>query len=63
MNAKHSIKIQALVFHADEVGKSIANIPQQTEIIQTVNLNYNELIEFREKFTVGFDWDKFEIIK
>lgn len=43
------------------LGKSMVEIPSHIENITTVSLNYNELIEFREKFTVGFDWDKFSI--
>lgn len=45
----------------DFLGKPIIDIPSHADSIVTVNLNYNELIEFREKFTVGFDWDKFDI--
>lgn len=45
----------------DYLGKPIINIPSHTNSMHTVTLNYNELIEYREKFTVGFDWDKFDI--
>ena len=42
-------------------GKHIVEIPPDVEDIETVTLDYQKLMEFREGFKVGLDWDEFEI--
>lgn len=38
----------------------LAERPNQ-EFVEVMTLSYNELYDFREKFTVGLDWDEFDI--
>lgn len=38
----------------------LAERPNQ-EFVEVMTLSYNELYDFRAKFTVGLDWDKFDI--
>ncbi len=45
----------------DYKGKHITEIVPDQEGIETINLNYNQLADFRKGFTVGMDWDIFEI--
>ena len=46
----------------DSKGEWISEKVPNAESIQTIELNGQELQEFREKFTVGLDWDEFEIL-
>ena len=45
----------------DFKGKHIIEIPPEVEDMETVSLNYDRLKEFRDGFTVGLDWDNFNI--
>ncbi len=45
----------------DFKGKHITEIAPDQEGIETINLNFNQLADFRKGFTVGMDWDIFEI--
>ena len=47
----------------DFKGKHLVEIAPDQEGMETVNLNYNKLADFRKGFTVGMDWDNFEILK
>lgn len=46
----------------DYKGKAIHSFGQDSEAIQTLSLNYDKLMEYRKKFTVGLDWDAFELL-
>jgi omega-amidase len=46
----------------DPKGYAISNIPTHQNYIQTIELNRQELDDFREKFPVGLDGDDFEIL-
>ena len=45
----------------DFKGKHMVEIAADEEGMETMNLSYSQLTEFRKGFTVGMDWDKFEI--
>ncbi|MDA9312765.1 amidohydrolase [Vicingaceae bacterium] len=45
----------------DPKGELIWKAPNQKESTKTVNLNFDELNSFREKFRVGMDADDFEV--
>jgi omega-amidase len=45
----------------DYKGKPICIIPENEESSKTIVLTKKELIEFRDQFTVGLDWDHFEL--
>jgi len=45
----------------DAKGDYIISPKQDEEFIATAELNYDDLQSFRNKFTVGLDWDNFEI--
>ena len=45
----------------DFKGKHLIEIGADQEEMETVNLNYDKLADFRKGFTVGMDWDRFEI--
>ena len=45
----------------DAKGDYIISPKQDEEFIATAELNYVDLQSFRNKFTVGLDWDNFEI--
>lgn len=45
----------------DPKGNAISNITEHQNHIQTIELNRQELYDFREKFPVGLDGDDFEI--
>ncbi len=45
----------------DPKGNVMCNIPEHQNFIQTIELNRQELEDFREKFPVGLDGDDFEI--
>jgi len=45
----------------DYLGKHIIEIPPDVEDVETVTLSYQKLQDFRAGFTVGLDWDQFEI--
>jgi omega-amidase len=45
----------------DYKGKHLIEIPPGVEDMETLSLDYENLREFREGFTVGMDWDDFEI--
>ncbi len=47
----------------DPKGDSLLEFPENTEASETINLSYSELQNLRNKFTVGLDWDDFEIEK
>lgn len=44
--------------------KGIALLPERPhqEFVEVITLSYNELYDFREKFTVGLDWDEFDVM-
>jgi len=42
-------------------GEYIIEPVANAEFVKTIELNYSELEDFRSKFTVGLDWDEFEI--
>jgi omega-amidase len=46
---------------ADALGSVIAQAEPDTEQIITATLNWDELQNFRKQFTIGLDWDEFEI--
>jgi len=46
----------------DPKGYAISNIPAHQNYIQTIELNRQELDDFRDKFPVGLDGDDFEIL-
>lgn len=45
----------------DYKGKHLIEIPPDVEAVETVELSYEKLAEFREGFTVAPDWDEFSI--
>lgn len=45
----------------DPKGNVMSNIAEHQNSIQTIELNRQELEDFREKFPVGIDGDDFEI--
>ncbi|MCF8304574.1 MAG: amidohydrolase [Bacteroidales bacterium] len=45
----------------DAKGKPVYEFGEEKEHIETVTLNYEKLREYRQKFTVGLDWDGFEL--
>jgi predicted amidohydrolase len=45
----------------DFKGKHLVEIPPEIEDVETITLEYDKLKEFRDGFTVGMDWDRFEI--
>jgi len=45
----------------DYLGTTVAESPPSVEDIITYTLNYEALQKFRSDFSVGYDWDKFEI--
>lgn len=47
----------------DPKGNQISNIFEHQNSIQTIELNREELDDFREKFPVGLDGDDFEILE
>ena len=46
----------------DAKGDYIIEPKKDEEFIATASLNYSDLQLFRDKFTVGLDWDNYEII-
>ncbi|MDA3906330.1 MAG: amidohydrolase [Bacteroidales bacterium] len=47
----------------DAKGKKLIKHPINTEYTETLSLSKKTLKDFREKFTVGLDWDRFSIEK
>ncbi len=47
----------------DFKGKHIFEMEANKEGIESCNLSYNQLADFRKGFMVGMDWDRFEIDK
>ena len=45
----------------DFKGKHLIEIAPDQEMMVTENLNYDKLADFRKSFTIGMDWDIFEI--
>jgi len=45
----------------DFKGKHLVELATDKEGMETLNLNYDQLADFRKGFTVGMDWDIFEI--
>lgn len=45
----------------DFKGKHLLEIAPDAEDMETININYKQLDDFRKSFTVGMDWDTFEI--
>ena len=45
----------------DFKGKHIIEMTPDREGIETLSISYNQLADFRKGFTVGMDWDRFEI--
>lgn len=45
----------------DPKGTPIFDENDEKEFIQTATLSFDELADFRSKFAVGLDWDKFDI--
>ena len=45
----------------DFKGRHLVEIPPDVEDMETVTLDYSRLMEFREGFMVGLDWDVFTI--
>ncbi len=45
----------------DYKGNIICDFSENEESIKTIVISKKELIEFRNQFTVGLDWDQFEI--
>lgn len=43
-------------------GEELIAAQADTQFVQTTSLNYADLEDFRNKFTVGLDWDRFDII-
>ena len=43
-------------------GEAISNIAENQNCIETIPISFNELNDFREKFPVGMDADKFKIL-
>ena len=46
----------------DSKGEYIIKPQQSTAHTTTANISYDELQEFRNKFTVGMDWDEFSLM-
>jgi predicted amidohydrolase len=46
----------------DPKGKIIEDSPEGKEWAITAELSYKDLVEFRQKFNVGLDWDEFAIV-
>ena len=42
-------------------GEAISSIKENADTVQTISISLNELNDFREKFPVGMDADRFEI--
>ncbi|MEI6059616.1 MAG: nitrilase family protein [Bacteroidota bacterium] len=47
----------------DFKGKHLVEIAPDEEGMETLDLSYDRLSDFRKGFTVGMDWDRFEIEK
>lgn len=47
----------------DAKGKKLIQHPSNTEFTETLTLSKKSLCDFRAKFTVGLDWDRFSIEK
>jgi len=47
----------------DPKGKKLISHPSNTEFTETLSISKKALFDFREKFTVGIDWDRFSIEK
>jgi len=47
----------------DFKGKHIFEMEANKEGIESCNLSYSQLADFRKGFMVGMDWDRFEIYK
>jgi omega-amidase len=45
----------------DFKGKSLFTLPDNEEFITTISISKRDLKKFRNQFTVGLDWDQFEI--
>ena len=45
----------------DFKGKHLLEIAPDVEAMETLSLKYDQLIDFRKGFTVGMDWDNFDI--
>lgn len=45
----------------DFKGQPLLTIPEDKPALETISLDYQELELFRERFTVGLDWDEFSI--
>ncbi len=45
----------------DFKGRPLYRMPENEEFVETTLLTKKELIEFRNQFTIGLDWDHFEI--
>ena len=45
----------------DFKGRHMIEVPPGVEDMETISLDYESLREYREGFTVGLDWDEFEI--
>jgi omega-amidase len=45
----------------DYLGKHMIEIPPDVEDVETIVLDYQKLLDFRAGFTVGLDWDQFDI--
>jgi predicted amidohydrolase len=46
----------------DPKGKIIEEVPEGKERAITAELSYKDLLDFRQKFNVGLDWDEFAIV-
>jgi predicted amidohydrolase len=47
----------------DAKGEPMAQLEEWKEDVAYATLSYNDLYNFRSKFTVGLDWDRFQILK
>ena len=45
----------------DAKGTKLIQHPSNTEYTETLSLSKKSLVDFREKFRVGLDWDRFSI--
>ena len=45
----------------DPIGNIISQLKPNEEVIQTTQLSKQTLLDFRNSFTVGLDWDAFEL--
>jgi len=60
-NDGNSVPHSGLSVVLDFKGKPICTLPENEEFVKTILISKKELDKFRNQFTVGMDWDLFDI--